>query len=110
MRIGSRLSAWPEEGPCGASRMEPGLSGASPMKPGSSSASLMDRQRSIGSAEQSAQVEGLQPVESKDMKPIRAGRLATGRAGVQATDASRKLCAGAARGTKHQRKLESGPS
>jgi len=93
------LSAWPEEGPNGASRMEPELSGASPVKPGSSGASLMDRQRSIGSAEQSTQVGGSQPVEPKDTKPIRAGRLATRRAGVQAADASRGLCAGAARGS-----------
>jgi len=73
--------------------------GRKPDGTGSSSASLMDRQRSIGSAEQSTRVGGLQPVEPKDTKPIRAGRLATGRAGVQAADASRRLCAGAARGS-----------
>jgi len=42
MRIGGRLSALPEEGPFGASRMEPGSSGAS----------LMDRPPSVGCAEQ----------------------------------------------------------
>jgi len=47
-------------------------------------------------------------VRAEDTKPIRAGELATGRAGMKGSDASRGLEASAARGTKHQRKLESG--
>jgi len=72
--------------------------GRKPDEPGSSGASLMDCRRSSGSAEQSTQVGGLQPVEPKDTKPIRAGGLATGGAGVQAADASRRSSAGTTRG------------
>ena len=35
---------------------------------------------------------------AEDTKPIRAGSLAVGRAGVRSADASRRFCAGAARG------------
>ena len=63
------------------------------------------RRWSAGSAEQPVRAGGSHPVEPKDTTPIRAGKLATGRAGVQAVDASRWICAGAARGRDNQREL-----
>ena len=88
MRVGSWSSALPEED-------QPTQVGGSPKVGRKRGTAGESRRFAAGRAE--------------DTKPIRAGELATGRAGVQAVDASRRLCAGAARGRDNQRELESRP-
>ena len=52
---------------------------------GSFGASRMDRHRAVGSAQHPMRVGGSPPVELSETTPIRAGKSAAGRAGVQSS-------------------------